>query len=69
MRLVFGLVGILGAFVLFGMLVAPYQPGLRDWYLQTACPYLDRLSSDICAPARREAGGRAAALTNRGERA
>jgi hypothetical protein len=47
---------LLGGLVLVGMLVAPYQPGLRGWYLQNACPYLDQLSYDICAAARREAG-------------
>jgi hypothetical protein len=56
MRLVIVLLALLGGFVLVGMLVAPYQPELRQWYLQKACPYLDQLSPDICAAARREAG-------------
>lgn len=56
MRLVVTIIALLGAFVLFGMLIAPYQPPLRDWYLQNACPYLDQLSADLCAAARREAG-------------
>ena len=56
MRLVITIIGLLGAFVLFGMLVAPYQAPLRDWYLQYPCPYLDQLSTDLCAAARREAG-------------
>ena len=55
MRLVILLLALLGGLVLVGMLVAPYQPGLRGWYLQNACPYLDQLSQDICAAARREA--------------
>jgi hypothetical protein len=56
MRLLILLVALLGGLVLVGMLVAPYQPGIRDWYLRNACPYLDELSQDICAAARREAG-------------
>jgi hypothetical protein len=43
------------------MFVAPHEPRLRDWYIQNACPYLDQMSPDICAAARREAGGKAAA--------
>jgi hypothetical protein len=31
------------------MLVAPSQPQLRAWYLENACPTLDKLSTDICA--------------------
>ena len=49
MRLLVPLVAVLGGFVLVAMLVAPHQPTLRDWYLNNACPLLDRLSSDICA--------------------
>lgn len=60
MRLLMTLVALVGGIVLFGMLVAPYQPGLREWYIQTACPYLDQMSRDICAAARREAGDKAA---------
>jgi len=55
MRLVILLIALLGGFVLVGMLIAPSQPGLRDWYIQHACPYLDQLSGDICAAVRREA--------------
>jgi hypothetical protein len=56
MRLLLLILAVLGGFVLVGMLVAPYQPELRAWYLQNACSYLDQLSTDICAAARREAG-------------
>jgi len=56
MRLILLVAALFGAFVLVGMLVAPHQPELRAWYLQTACPYLDQLSTDICAAVRREAG-------------
>ena len=55
MRLLVLLVALLGGFILVAMLVAPTQPTLRAWYLNNACDYLDRLSSDICAAARREA--------------
>lgn len=65
MRLLLLLLAVLGGFVLVGMLVAPYQPGMRQWYIQNACPYLDRLSADICAAARREAGGKAAERSGR----
>ena len=59
MRLIILVVALLGGFVLVGMLVAPSQPGLRDWYIQNACPYLDQVSSDICAAVRRAAPGQA----------
>lgn len=60
MRLVFVLAALVGGFVLVAMLVAPYQPEVRTWYLQNACSQLDKLSTDICAAIRREAGsGRA----------
>ena len=62
MRLVVLLLAVLGGITLFGILVVPYQPDLRRWYIQNACPYLDQLSADLCAPARREAGGKAAEL-------
>ena len=55
-RLLFLLFALLGGFILSAMLVAPYQPELRGWYLENACPQLDKLSLDICAAARREAG-------------
>jgi hypothetical protein len=41
-------------------LVAPHEPTLRGWYLNNACPLLDKLSEDICAAVRRAAGGKAA---------
>ncbi|WP_046869098.1 hypothetical protein [Microvirga massiliensis] len=57
MRLIILLIALLGGFVLVGMLVAPSIPGLRDWYIANACPYLDQFSSDICAAVRRAAAG------------
>jgi multisubunit Na+/H+ antiporter MnhB subunit len=60
MRLLILLLVLVGAFVLVAMFVAPYEPTLRTWYLQNACPHMDRLSTDICAPARREAGSKPA---------
>jgi hypothetical protein len=57
MRLLILVIALLGGFILVAMLVAPYQPALRDWYLRNACSYLDRVSLDICAAMRREAGG------------
>jgi hypothetical protein len=57
MRLLLALVAAVAVFVVVGMLVAPHQPEMRAWYLNNACPLLDRLSSDICAAVRREAGG------------
>lgn len=59
MRLILLLLALAGAFVLVAMFVAPHQPTLRTWYLQNACPHMDRLSTDICAAARREAGTKA----------
>jgi len=56
-RLLLALVAAVGVFVLGAMLVAPYQPELRAWYLNNGCPLLDRLSGDICAAVRREPGG------------
>lgn len=58
MRLAILVIALIGAFVLVAMLVAPTQPVLRDWYLANACPQLDKLSTDICASIRREAGGK-----------
>ena len=58
MRVLIVLIALLGAFVLVAMLVAPTQPALRDWYRVNACPYLDKVSTDICASIRRESGGR-----------
>jgi hypothetical protein len=59
MRLILLLLALAGAFVLVAMFVAPHEPTLRTWYLQNACPHMDRLSTDICAAARREAGTKA----------
>jgi hypothetical protein len=59
MRFILILLAVVGGFVLFGMLVAPYEPRVRDWYINNACPLLDRVSTDICAAARREAGTKA----------
>ena len=56
MRLLLLLIALFGAFVLVAMVVAPTQPALRSWYLNNACEHLDRLSTDICAAVRREAG-------------
>lgn len=58
MRLLLTLLALFGGFVLVAMLVAPQQPEVRTWYIENACPYLDQLSTDICAAMRREAGGR-----------
>jgi hypothetical protein len=58
MRLLVSLLAIIGGFILVGMTVAPSQPALRDWYITTACPYLDLIAVDICAPVRRAAGER-----------
>ena len=60
MRLVLALIAAVGVFVLVGMLVAPHQPEMRAWYLNNACPLLDRLSEDICAAVRRETSGKSA---------
>jgi hypothetical protein len=55
-RLILVLVVLFGGFILVAMLIAPTQPYLRSWYLENACPFLDKLSIDICAAAKREAG-------------
>ena len=55
MRLLLLVVAALGVVVIVGLTVAPSQPVLRDWYIAQACPYLDMLSTDICAPVRRAA--------------
>jgi hypothetical protein len=49
LRLIVGLVALVGGFILVAMLVAPSQPHLRVWYLENACPTFDKLSTDICA--------------------
>lgn len=46
-----------GGFVLTAMYVAPGQPALRGWYAANACPQLDRISPQICAPIRAARGG------------
>ncbi len=58
MRLVVLILALLGGFVLVGMTIAPSQPSVRDWYIAVACPYLDQISADICAPVRRAAQGK-----------
>ena len=58
MRLLIILLALVGGFVLVAMVVAPSQPALREWYLVNACPQLDKLSTDICAPIRRAQDGR-----------
>ncbi len=58
MRLIVLLLALFGGFILVAIVVAPQQPELRGWYLQHACPYLDQVSTDICASMRRESGGR-----------
>ncbi|MDB5511963.1 MAG: hypothetical protein JWR08_1446 [Enterovirga sp.] len=55
MRLLILLLALVGGFILVGMTVAPSQPVLRDWYIANACPLLDQLSTDMCAPVRRAA--------------
>ncbi|GJD97180.1 hypothetical protein [Methylobacterium iners] len=44
-------------FVLVGMFVAPSQPPLRAWYLNNACVHLDKVTPQICAPAREADSG------------
>lgn len=48
---------VVAGFVLVGMFVAPSQPPLRAWYLNNACEHLDKLTPQICAPARQADGG------------
>ena len=48
-----------GRVIAVAMLIAPTQPALRAWYLENACPLLDKASTDFCAAMRREAGGKA----------
>lgn len=55
MRLVITILAVAGAFILVAMTVAPSQPAVRDWYAANACPYLDKVSLDICAAVRRAA--------------
>lgn len=59
LRLAIVLFAVLGCVVLVGMTIAPSQPTVRDWYVSTACPVLDTISTDICAAVRRAAGDRA----------
>jgi hypothetical protein len=54
MRMIIILFAISALFILSAMFVAPYVPEVRSWYVQNACPHLDKVSPDICAAARRE---------------
>ena len=45
-----------GGFYLVGMFVAPTQPAVREWYLASACPQLDKLSPQLCDPIRKAQG-------------
>jgi hypothetical protein len=58
MRILVLLLAIVGGIILVGMTIAPNQPPVRDWYIANACPYLDMMSTDICAPVRRATGER-----------
>lgn len=58
MRLVIILLALVGGFILVAMTIAPSQPAVRDWYLVNACPMLDKISTDICAPIRRATEGK-----------
>ena len=60
MRLLLLILVLVAAFIGVAMFVAPSQPTIRTWYIQNACSYLDQLSADICAAARRAAGDKAA---------
>ena len=48
-RLILVLVILFGGLILVAMLIAPTQPSLRSWYLENACPFLDKLSTDVNA--------------------
>jgi multisubunit Na+/H+ antiporter MnhB subunit len=61
-RLLLMILILAGAFIGVAMFVAPHQPTLRTWYIQNACSYLDHLSQDICAAARRADGEKAASV-------
>ena len=56
------LIAIVGGFILVAMFIAPTQPTLRAWYLENACQHIDKLSTDVCAAMRREAGRKAMTL-------
>lgn len=56
MRILVVLLALVGAFIIVAMTIAPSQPTIRDWYVTTACPMLDKVSTDICAAVRRAAG-------------
>ena len=60
MRILIALLAVAGAVIIVAMTIAPTQPAVRDWYIETACPVLDMMSRDICAPVRRAAGDKAA---------
>lgn len=55
MQIIVAVLALVGGFILVGMTIAPSQPAVRDWYIVNACPMLDRISVDICAPVRRAA--------------
>jgi hypothetical protein len=59
LKLLVLLLALAGAFIVVAMLIAPTQPALRAWYLENACPLIDKSSTDVCAAMRREAGGKA----------
>ena len=56
MRMVLLIFVLAAAFVGTVMFVAPHEPTVRSWYIHNACSYLDHLSKDICAAARRAEG-------------
>ena len=53
------LLAVIGGFIAVAMLIAPTQPTLRAWYLENACEHIDKVSTDVCAAMRREAGRKA----------
>ena len=59
LKVVVLLLAVIGGFIAVAMLIAPTQPTLRAWYLENACPHIDKLSRDVCAAMRREGGGKA----------
>lgn len=57
-NLIFLVIIAAAGFALVAMYVAPSQPALRTWYLENACVHLDKVSPQICAPARAAEGSR-----------
>ncbi len=47
------LVVLIGGFYLVGLFVAPSQPNVREFYTVSACPQLDKVSTELCGPIRR----------------